>query len=365
MYKIARTALISLSIWSTALVTPHAELRPMSENELENTSGQALADIVELVDPSQGTAGYRFLRIRTGATININANIDRVVLGNYYRNDPYVAQFCNAPGVFECPLIGDRTVQHGDYVNHPDASGTTAGTRNTSSGTPRGGYPSALTPNDFVTQDSGSGNWFIDVPYADVILENVSLGAVVGSQLQPLTMENPFFEFVFDESNDALIGLRTGAESQTGHLGNASTGGSCVFDDTRCGGAVSFSGNLNLDVSLANSIMFEIARANFSPTVGFGAFIAGTAPGQTLGDIFHQDTREFYLSLQTTPITYPTISGDISRQQVPDLSNNSRVPQAIPGFALNISDGISAAPFDAIDGINKVSNCFNGSLGPC
>ncbi len=366
MQRIPYILLMPLLLWGAGLSSLQAELKPLLDAELDAVSGQALADIVELLDPDQGSAGYRFMRVRTGATMEINANIDRLMLGQYYRNDPYVAQYCNnSSNTGECPLIGgganDRTVNFGDFVNHPAANGSTAGGRNTTSGSFRSGFgPHA---DDRVT--GSGGNYYVDVPTADVLIENLSLGAVVGGQLQPMVMENPFLEFVFDDSNGSLVGVRMGAESQSGHLGNASSNGSCNFVDIRCGGVLSFSGNLNLDVSLANSIMFEVARANFSPTVGFGAFLAGSSPAQTLGDLLHKDTREFYLSLQTTPIEYPTISGDSGRQLVPNLNNTPTLPRAVPGFALNISDGISAAPFDALDGIDKVTNCFNGNLGAC
>lgn len=338
-----------------------ADLQPLMESDLEEVSGQAIAEIVELYDPVQK---YRFLRLRTGARVEINANINKIVLGEYYRNDSYVSQFCNTPSDNgACAEVGggagQRTINHPNFVNHPDSPETSAGAPNFTFGAIRAGYSGAYT------SQKSNGDYVVDAPNADIILENLSLGAIVGGQLQPLIMENPFLEFVFDETNN-LIGLRTGAESQDGHLGNASSSAACNFDAKRCGGAIAFSGNLELNLSLlglaASSVIQEVARANHTPTVGNGfiAGIAGANPAQTLGDINHSDTREFYLSLQTVPINYPTISGDPARQLV-----NGASVSALPGFSLNITDGLSAAPLQALNGISKVSNCFNGNRGAC
>lgn len=342
-----------------------ADLTQLNDTELDEVVGKGIIEIVELIDPTpldgsiggvnsgatncpggvpNGSCGLRFMRIRTGAEVQLNANIGRLQLGNYVRNDPYVVGYCSD---------GVPTCKEGDanYVNNP--------------------LPWVADAGDRFSDER------LNLPTSDVIVENASFGAVIGGAIQPLKMINPFLEFVFDESNGELVGFRTGAENQIGHFGNQSNAAACPLENTGkdCnGGALSFSGTLYVDLkpdALGEYTgIFSAARGNTTPTIGgIGAILAPT-PAQRLGDFNHRNTQEFYISVNTVPIRYPTISGDPNRQGLYGDKNryvNGIGPFAPPGFALSITDGVSvnAAIAGLGAGVPKFSNCFNGSLGGC
>lgn len=307
----------------------YADLQPISEVELAEISGQAIAEVVDLVDP--GGVGFntnetRFLRLRTGAKIEISANIEKVIFGEYSRNDQYTS--------YSGSFYRDSSKYY----------------QNISGGAPPGA-------------DIGVTNG------ADVIIENLSLGYIDNGSIVPFKFENPYMEFVLNSSNE-LIGFRTGFENQNGHMGNYSEAGVVPSDPNRNGGVLSVSGNLNLLAGSAAligySVVDGVARANLTPVEG-GLLAGILAPNstQTLGDINNKDSQEFYLSFNTMPIYYPTISGIEANQFV---NGNRRA--AIPGVALNITDGTALTLPQAFGtlggGIAKLSNCFgSGNKGSC
>jgi hypothetical protein len=212
-------------------------------------------------------------------------------------------------------------------------------------------------------------------PQADVIIDNLSLGRALGSSLEPVTMINPYLEFVFDEETNAMIGFRTGAERQDGSIGNASQSGACSVtnlfgNNSNCAGILSLSGNLFLDVQIAEAFVNNVSRATATPLQNIlGGFLDPILGGlensvQALGDLPSNNTQEFFLSLNTRPIVYPQAGLDGDPNRLRTLNGNRL--GGVPGFSLNVTDGVQAPGFVAlISGVPKSSNCFNGSLGPC
>lgn len=366
-------------------VMSNAALVEMGDEQMSDVSGQAMMDVVTLVDPGTSAGGTnaestKFVRIRTGAKVELNANIDRLILGEYERNDKYTTY----SAAFENQ---GRNLAH--YRNRLFYNSDTA--RDTC-----GANGNCLIPGSDIGVTTG----------ADIIIENLSLGSIENGSMQPMVMENPYIELVYDNAGaekGQLVGIRFGAESQTGDLGNYSTYGvgadgclggnntsaACTTsayatsgiksssspDTNRTGGVLSYTGNFNLlagsSFLIGYSVMEGVARTNYTPVKpGAGGGILGglnlLTPNatQTLGNIAHNNTQEFFLSFASREIYYPSISGDVSRMNV----GNSRFA-AIPGVSLNITDGIALTLPQALGtlsgGVPKIPNCYNGNSGVC
>lgn len=383
-------------------VSASAALKEMDDQDLSDVTGQAIIEVVTLKDPgnlsnpngqnngqngSNGTTNndipIKFVRIRTGAKIEINANIDKVILGEYARNDRYTSYSTNfSPG-----KTSDANKFKGNYRNPLFYGGDKNKAVNCGTG---GSNPDCFVPGADIGVTTG----------ADVIIENLSLGVIENGTIVPMVMEDPYIEFAFDQ-NDNIIAMRTGVENQNGHLGNFSeygvgqlgicgtSGGTSPANPLGCnnksftdgsrkreGGALSFSGNLNLIAGstflIGYSVIEGVARTNYtplSPGQG-GGILAGLnilQPNatQTVGDFNHKNTREFFISFASRPIYYPSISGDESRLKV---ASNRRIP-TIPGVSLNMTDGIALTLPQALGtlsgGIPKPPNCYTGNKGGC
>lgn len=388
-------ALKSIATWlfiPLYSVNASAALQKMNDQDLSDVTGQSIIEVVTLKDPGnlgnqngqnnsqngQNSSGnndipIKFVRIRTGAKIEINANIDRVIAGEYTRNDRYTSYSSNfSPGKASDQDKFKKGYRNPLFYGNDANAAKTCGTNG-----------NCVIPGADIGVTTG----------ADVIIENLSLGTIENNTIIPMVMEDPYIEFAFDK-DDNIIAMRTGVENQNGHLGNyslygvgkngfcgqtgANCGGKSPTDGSRKreGGVLSFSGNLNLIAGstflIGYSVIEGVARTNFtplSPGQG-GGLLAGLnvlAPNatQTLGDINHKNTREFFLSFATRPIYYPTISGDESRMKV---ASNRRIP-TIPGVSINMTDGIALTLPQALGtlsgGVPKVSNCYTGNKGGC
>ena len=64
----------------------------LSDDELSDVTGQALFNLQKIIGDgsSLGQAGYTFTRLSIGASIDVNANIDLIELGNY--DIPYTSE---------------------------------------------------------------------------------------------------------------------------------------------------------------------------------------------------------------------------------------------------------------------------------
>lgn len=366
-----------------SVAVAQAALAPLDDKALENISGQAMMEVVTLRDP--GTGGdnndmpMKFMRIRTGAKVEINANIDMLVAGEYQRDDKFTSyseRFQGTQKDYRNPVF------HGNQESN---------------------VTSARCSNAVATADSKSGCYIpgsdITQTGADVIIENLSLGAVINGQLQNMIMEDPYVEIVFADDNKGdikkgdIIGLRFGAENQVGHLGNYSAHGlgkfgPCTASNSnacgnlkltdgqrnRDGGVLSFSGNLNLIAGstalIGWSLIQGVARTNFTPVKdgllgGIGALKGNST--QTLADVNHTGTQEFFLSFASRPIQYPNISNtaNFSRMKL----GIGKLYKTIPGVSINMVDGIALTLPQALHtlsgGVPKFSNCFTGQNGQC
>lgn len=217
---IITTLLTLLSTHSIAL-----GLTPLSEEEMAATYGQAIFEITDQLVAQPNGADLNLLRLTMGARIEINANIEELSMGRYWR--PEGTNCTGGPG-------GDKVC----YNNNPPASYTDninwACTAKPcgSVGLGDDNYKSsALTHNtggekSFFDESAFPGGFQPDGG-VDIKLRDLTLGQVRDRgngvfEMLPFVQENPYFEFAFDESSGVrkLVGFRMGAENASGYQGN-------------------------------------------------------------------------------------------------------------------------------------------------
>lgn len=383
MHRLFLTPFIFLGALFAA--NAHGALAPLADSELAEIRGQAILEVVTLTDPgntNNNDIPTKFMRIRTGAKVKLSANIDRLVAGEYKRDDKWTSY---------SSAFGTHTT-----TNHAPNEGFIKGYRNPLfhdkiyvSG---GGCEAKAGLTGFHDNGCYIPGSDLTATGADVIIENLSMGAVINNRIDPMIMEDPYIEIAFADADTQgykkgdIIGLRFGAENQVGHLGNYSTkgvgnDGVCGVGDTLCGedntgkqrkrdgGVLSFSGNLNLIAGstflIGYSVIEGVARTNYTPVKGglISGILAGNAT-QTLADINHTGTREFFLSFAAKEIQYPSISNNFEAMKV-----NKNLIKTIPGVSINMVDGIALTFPQALGtlsaGIPKFSNCFDGAHGAC
>lgn len=281
----------------------------LSDDELSEYRGQALFNLAKTVGTGSGgtgDAGVTFTRLSIGASIDVNANIDLIELGNY-----------------EIPNSRD-------------------------------GRPNSNMPNPRGLD--------ADIRFRDVSLGclGVSGGCVDGSGLvvpglEHLHLEDPYIEFAYKNdgtSKRELIGLRLGFDQVSGWVAGTIDSISGDMEGTCKGGLCGL-----------NSLKGEI----HSPRTNYLYVNESWSGPQTLGG-FHLEmdlsslhrlplgkastcagsvacapTRNMYLGFQTEPLNYPM------------LNASGKQGQAKPGFWINLQDNVLLNTGDVL-------NAFLGSL---
>ncbi|MAY15396.1 hypothetical protein [Thalassolituus sp. C2-1] len=214
--------IIKILLLSTMFHTlcSYAAMKPMDEATLSETYGQAIFEVTDQqVSQADGSA-LSLLRLTMGARIEINANVEEISLGRYWRPEG-----TNCSGGPDNNKICYNNVVPVDYNDNIDwactakpcgSVGLDANSYKSSSLTHTTGgasffeYPGGYQP------DSG----------VDVKLRDVTMGQIRNEngvyEMLPFVQENPYFEFAFDESSGVrkLVGFRMGAEDAFGYQGN-------------------------------------------------------------------------------------------------------------------------------------------------
>ncbi|ASP39169.1 hypothetical protein CHH28_10980 [Bacterioplanes sanyensis] len=199
-----------------------ANLEPLTEEELSASYGQAIFELNEqLVNQGDGSQ-LNMTRLTMGARIEINANIEELSLGRYWR--PEGTNCSGGPG-------GDKVCYNNVVPESYDDNINWACTAKPcgSVGLPDENYLSSA-----LTHDTGGEKSFFTFPGGyrpdggvDVKLRDLTLGQVRDKgngqyELLPFVQENPYIEFAFDETGASrkLVGFRIGAEDAIGYQGN-------------------------------------------------------------------------------------------------------------------------------------------------
>jgi hypothetical protein len=221
-----------------------AELTALSDDDLSNLTGQALFKIEENQSTIVGQENMSFTRMTLGLKVEINATIDEISLGNYYRQPGNTCtgggRFCNNTevdnkynawncSVSTCGGIGSyngnnpfsaSAVVYGELLQLTGAEKTAAAW-----GAITGDHYASSKP---FTDSNIFPSGFERTEGSDLKLRDVTLGRVIenadGTQtLEDFIMEKPFIEFAYDNSTGIkkVSGLRIGLGTSTGTQGNA------------------------------------------------------------------------------------------------------------------------------------------------
>ncbi|MAD44216.1 MAG: hypothetical protein CMI02_07975 [Oceanospirillaceae bacterium] len=195
-------------------------MQAMNESELAATYGQAIFEVSENIVQQENGSELNMLRITMGAHIEINANVDELALGRYWR--PEGTNCTGGAG-------GDKVCYNNVVPVDYDDNIAWACTANPcgSVGLGEAEYESSLLTH-------GSATSFFDYPGGfepdagvDIKLRDITMGQAIDVgggvyELTPFVQDNPYIEFAFDESTAAqkLVGFRVGAENSYGYQGN-------------------------------------------------------------------------------------------------------------------------------------------------
>ncbi len=296
--------------------TAAAQLTPLNDDELALSTGQALIKMEEFNDVAQSSGGtLDFTRITLGTTAKINANIESLVLGRYYRPNPD-ANSCTDGGR-QC----NDTAQEWSCSN-----GECGGLDGTFK------WPQLVNgEKDYQFSELPAG--FEKVSDADIVLRNLSFGYVgENGEIVPFVMEDPYFEFAFDDTGN-MVGLRLGYGKASGVMGNTID---VISGNIQPRVAVTVKGlsNLTADVKLDFSGVRTPGYINNDDAKILGLSLKDLSPEAQLRPVeslLVTDAKDMFLSINSQAIDYPEISDGVL------------APTAMPGFWLNMEDGINGA----------------------
>ncbi|MDK2777687.1 MAG: hypothetical protein KYX62_08500 [Pseudomonadota bacterium] len=215
------TLFAGISLFNPAL----AGMEMMSESELSGTYGQAIFEVNdELVSQADGSS-LSMLRLTIGARIEINANVEELALGRYWR--PEGTNCTGGSGGDKICYNNVVPVAYDDNINWACTANPCG-----SVGLDESFYESSALTHDtggaqsFFDESVFPGGWEPDAGI-DIKLRDVTMGQVRDKgdgvyELLPFVQENPYIEFAFDESSGVrkLVGFRIGAEESFGYQGN-------------------------------------------------------------------------------------------------------------------------------------------------
>lgn len=228
-----------------------SDLVPMTEDDLSKLTGQALVLIEETTHTQPDNDIYEFNRINIGLKIELNATIDEIRLGTYYRgggkscsednyfcanpnalSDPYNKWNCS---VAECGGITKNAKGYNTLSVSPLIYGALFDAENvnytlfnvTLGALSEDLYDGAFTDNAVFDSEDGNAIFPSGFNYTqgtDLSLRDVTLGRVeeVNGQeiLEDFVFEDPFVEFAYNPAGE-IVGLRTGFGVADGVQGNA------------------------------------------------------------------------------------------------------------------------------------------------
>ncbi|MCD8523877.1 MAG: hypothetical protein LRY66_13895 [Saccharospirillaceae bacterium] len=213
----ALIVMICPSIW--------AGMQPMDESEMSLTYGQAIFEVTDQVVSQPEGADLSLLRLTIGARIEINANVEELSLGRYWR--PEGTNCTGGAGGDKVCYNNVLPASYNDNINWACTANPCGSV----------GLDDANYKSSALTHDTGGEKSFFDESVfpggfrpdggVDIKLRDLTMGQVRDKgngqyELLPFIQENPYFEFAFDETSGVrkLVGFRLGAEESFGYQGN-------------------------------------------------------------------------------------------------------------------------------------------------
>lgn len=186
-------------------------LQPMDEQELAGTHGQALYEVTDtLVEQPEGAA-LRMLKLTMGARIELNANVEELSLGRYWR--PEGTNCSGGPGGDKVCFNNIIPSTYNDNINWACTAKPCG-----SVGLHSDNYLSSELSHGFEKSFFDFEGGYQPDGGIDIKLRHVTMGRLINDVLEPMVQENPYLEFAFDQSQ--LVGFRVGFEETWGFQGN-------------------------------------------------------------------------------------------------------------------------------------------------
>jgi hypothetical protein len=211
----------AISMLFFAIILPaQAELTALKDNHLGDIYGQAIFEVTNQDVVQPGGDSLEMIKLTVGARIELNANIEEIALGRYWRP---AGTACNGGNGSEGGG-GGNPVCYNDGTNiSPDTQNLKwACTASPCGNTDRnvGSYvSSAITHGTEKSFNLFPGGFEPDNG-VDIKLRDVTMGRVMWKDgkryLEPFVQENPYIELAFDENASGirqLAGFRLGSEN--------------------------------------------------------------------------------------------------------------------------------------------------------
>lgn len=208
MNKIIKTTLgLALMLGAPWL----SAMQAMDDRELSATNGQAIYEVTDrLIDQPSGSQ-LRMLRLTIGARQEINANVEELSMGRYWR--PEGTNCTGGAGGDKVCYNNIVPVGYNDNINWACTAKPCG-----SVGIDEENYKSSSLSHGFEKSFFDFEGGYQPDSGVDIKLRHVTMGQVVNGQLLPFVQENPYLEFAFD--GNKLVGFRAGAEETWGYQGN-------------------------------------------------------------------------------------------------------------------------------------------------
>ncbi|WP_281647695.1 hypothetical protein [Parendozoicomonas sp. Alg238-R29] len=315
---------IAAFLATTSISCSSFALESLSDDELSDTSGQAIIKLEQFNNVNQSSGGsLDFTRLSVGATIEMNMNIESLKLGNYYRPNP-------AAGTCDPEYPGVCTAATGNNNPWACTTETCGGVDGTFF------WPNLVNGDGDIDFEDLPGG-FEKVSNWDIALRYLSMGYIdQDGNLVPATIVDPYIDLATDD-NGNLEGLRIGYGSVSGVMGN-------LID--------SISGNIRPSVDVLAKGLLNISlgtqELNFSGvrTPGYIQDDIGVILGLNLKELAHEAQLRPVGSLQVNDAADMFFSVNNRRIDYPENPRGIISPTAGPGFWLNIDDGINAATYN-------------------
>ena len=326
----------------------HAGLIPIDDTELGENYGQAIFEVVDQKVRQPSGADLDMVKLTIGARVEINANVEELALGRYWR--PAGTNCTGGAG-------GDKLC-----YNYIVPAGYNDQVKWACTTQPCGsvGLPSENYKSSLITHDTGGEKDFSDKSAfpggfepdggVDVKLRDVTMGQVIAKDgvltLSPLVQENPYLEFAFDESSGArkLVGFRLGFEDSFGYQGNTIDVISgfirpTIAANARLGGINLGTINLETQLGGVRTIGWIDPRTTRVNSVEGLASILVSDPSSLLslaahGQLFPvqsnylDHTAAFFFSVGTRAIQWSSLTAKGGKEFAPGVT--------APGFWLNL-----------------------------
>lgn len=195
-----------------------AAMQPMAEDELDATYGQAMFEVLDrMIGDQPGGGELRQVRLTIGARVELNANVEELALGRYWR--PEGTNCSGGAGGDKVCYNNIIPAGYNDNINwactaKPCGSVGLSEDNYHYSDLSHGsnGYDDFFSAPGGYQPDSG----------IDIKLRDVTMGRIINGQMEPMVQENPYLEFAFDETSAGrkLVGFRVGFEETHGYQGN-------------------------------------------------------------------------------------------------------------------------------------------------